>query len=195
MSGTLGSGFPGAFSAILVTVSAATLTWCVSNDRWTGTGNPVLDNWKILVQNYSLVSAVIASVILIASMVAWARSELSYYCASTDRILLHQGLFERNKILEWRDVRAVSATCWRTPKGYEDGGLVLKFVNGQQLFLFIGNGDYAIGVAARQREYHMIRSALDHHSYDFELNRRELSQCPADLRENFEHWYGQPRHL
>jgi hypothetical protein len=116
---------------------------------------------------------------LLVSAAMWWNSLESYYCITSEKILLHPSALADSRVLTWADVRLVRAECGSLKGGYLWGSIVLSLPDEMEVNLPINT----------RYEYESARTALAGRHYRYQISSSVTKNlCPPALYPLLVNW-------
>jgi hypothetical protein len=119
---------------------------------------------------------VIGYALVAASLLMWLDGLFTYYCATSQEIVVHPGPFEQTVTYDWTGVKGVSTGCFTT-RGGTSIEFNLEMKDGRRIGL---GGDTWPTLAAN---YAQIVAALA--SVPYAYDNQHTEECPASYRQRF----------
>jgi hypothetical protein len=82
-------------------------------------------------------------IVVVLPLASWLNAVMSFFCANTQAVTLHTGIFDRPVVLTWSNVRTAEPICsWRSNRQVTDSilGLGLNMADGYQATLEFPSG-------------------------------------------------------
>jgi hypothetical protein len=171
---------------VFLIIACATILLVRGGTRFPDAGSPQKLTPIRALQKDKIIYLIVVFFGLLVSAVIWWSSLESYYCVTTDKILLHPSAFEPSRAMTWDDVRLVRAECERIKGGYLVGRVVLLLSNQVELNLTFNDQTSA----SLTRDFETVKTALAERHYRYQVSSSVTpSLCPLGLYSLFLDWH------